>query len=104
MVALLNQSTGSAQGLVNTNLYALAGQSWANCRSGSTQTSACIFNQVTSGTIAMPCDAPLTVSNGATGCDVLVNTDEIGETYQANNRRSRTMPAPVTTWRPASAR
>src|SRR5208282_2546941 len=35
---------------------------------------------------AMPCDAPLTVSNGATGCDVLVNTDEIGETYEANNQ------------------
>ena len=58
MVALLNQSTGSAQGLVNTNLYALAGQSWANCQSGSAQTSACVFNQVSGGTIAMratPC-------------------------------------------------
>jgi subtilase family serine protease len=84
MVALLNQSTGSAQGLVNTNLYALAGQTWANCQSGGAQTSACIFNQVTSGTIAMPCDVILTAGNGATGCDVLVNTDEIGETYQTN--------------------
>src|SRR3984885_14110660 len=55
MVALLNQSTNSAQGLVNSNLYSLAGQSWANCQSGSVQTSACIFNQVSNGTIAMPC-------------------------------------------------
>ncbi|HEY4949915.1 MAG TPA: S53 family peptidase [Candidatus Acidoferrales bacterium] len=86
MVALLNQSTGSPQGLVNTNLYALAGQSWAKCQSGGAQTSACIFNQVTSGTIAMPCDVILTAGNGATGCDVLVNTDEIGETYQSNNQ------------------
>jgi subtilase family serine protease len=84
MVALLNQSTGSAQGLVNTNLYALAGQSWANCQSSGAQTSACIFNQISSGTIAMPCSAALTVSNGATGCNLLVNTDTIGETYQAN--------------------
>src|SRR5580658_10043440 len=85
MVALLNQSTGQANGLVNTNLYSLAGQSWANCQSGGTQTSACIFNQVTTGTIAMPCDAILTADNGATGCDVLVNTDEIGETFQSNS-------------------
>jgi subtilase family serine protease len=85
MVALLNQSTGQANGLVNTNLYALAGQSWANCQSAGAQTSACIFNQVTTGTIAMPCDAILTAENGATGCDVLVSTDEIGETFQTNN-------------------
>jgi subtilase family serine protease len=84
MVALLNQSTGSAQGLVNTNLYALAGQSWANCQSGGVQTSACIFNQVSSGTIAMPCNAVLSAGNGATGCNVTVNGDVIAETTQAN--------------------
>jgi subtilase family serine protease len=84
MVALLNQSTGSANGLVNTNLYALAGQSWANCQSGGAQTSACIFNQVTTGTIAMPCDFQGTAADFATGCNVLVNTDAVGETYQAN--------------------
>jgi subtilase family serine protease len=84
IVALLNQSTGSAQGLVNTNLYALAGQSWANCQSGSAQTSACIFNQVSSGTIAMPCNAAQTAADGATGCNVLTNGDVIAETTQAN--------------------
>ena len=85
MVALLNQSTGSPQGLLNTNLYSLAGQTWANCQSGSAQTSACIFNQVASGTIAMPCDFQGTAADFATGCNVLVNTDAVGETYQANN-------------------
>src|SRR5208282_2613304 len=84
MVALLNQSTGSAQGLVNTNLYALAGQSWANCQSNGAQTSACIFNQVSSGTIAMPCNAAQTVADGATGCTVQTNGDLIAETTQSN--------------------
>jgi subtilase family serine protease len=84
MVALLNQSTGSAQGLVNTNLYALAGQSWANCQSNGAQTSACIFNQVTSGTIAMPCNAAQTVADNATGCTVANNGDVIAQTTQAN--------------------
>ena len=84
VVALLNQSTNAAQGLVNTNLYALAGQSWANCQSGGAQTSACIFNQVAGGTIAMPCNAANTVLSGATGCNVTVNTDTIAETTQAN--------------------
>ena len=85
MVALLNQSTGSAQGLVNTNLYSLAGQSWANCQSGGTQTSACIFNQVTTGTIAMPCDFTGTASGGFTGCNIVNSGDVVGETYQTNN-------------------
>jgi subtilase family serine protease len=84
IVALLNQSTNSAQGLVNTNLYALAGQSWANCQSGGAQTGACIFNQVSSGTIAMPCNAALTVASGATGCTIVTNGDVIAETTQSN--------------------
>ncbi len=84
MVALLNQSTGSAQGLVNPNLYALAGQSWANCQSGGAQTSACIFNQVSTGTIAMPCNAAATLADEATGCNVLVGGDILAETTQSN--------------------
>jgi len=84
MVALLDQSTGSAQGLVNTNLYSLAGQTWANCQSGGAQTSACIFNQVTSGTIAMPCNAVVTQEVGARGCNILINGDFIAETTQSS--------------------
>lgn len=55
MVALLNQAQGSAVGLPNQQLYALAGQSWANCQSSGTLNSGCIFYQVTSGSNAMPC-------------------------------------------------
>jgi subtilase family serine protease len=55
MMALLNQAQGSSVGLPNQQLYALAGQSWANCNSSGTLNSACIFNQVTSGNNAMPC-------------------------------------------------
>jgi subtilase family serine protease len=84
IVALLNQSTGSAQGLLNTNLYALAGQSWAICQSGGAQTSACIFNQVSTGTIAMPCNAVQTAANGAAGCTIVNNGDVIAETTQSN--------------------
>jgi len=84
IVALLNQSTGSAQGLLNPNLYALAGQSWANCQSGGAQTSACIFNQVSSGTIAMPCSAGQTAADFATGCNILTNGDALAETTQSN--------------------
>jgi Pro-kumamolisin, activation domain len=59
VIALLNQAEGSSGpvGLPNQNLYSLAGQSWANCAQASsgTLTSACIFNQVTNGTIEQPC-------------------------------------------------
>jgi hypothetical protein len=85
-VALLNQSTGSANGLVNTNLYALAGQSWAKCQSGGSQTSACIFNQVSTGTIAMPCDFQGTAADDAAGCNIVDQGDVVGETYQPNNQ------------------
>ncbi len=54
-MALLNQQLGSAQGLPNQMLYGLGAQPWANCTSSGTINSACIFYQVTSGTIAMPC-------------------------------------------------
>jgi len=67
MMALLNQKAGSAQGLPNQQLYSLAGQSWANCASSGTLNSGCIFYQVTSGTIAMPCsNSPSTLD-----CSVL---------------------------------
>jgi Pro-kumamolisin, activation domain/Chitobiase/beta-hexosaminidase C-terminal domain len=55
MVALLNQAQGSAVGLPNQNLYALAAQPWANCDSSGTLNSGCVFYQVTKGNTAMPC-------------------------------------------------
>jgi subtilase family serine protease len=80
MMALVNQSAGSAQGLPNANLYALAGQSWANCPSSGPLTSACIFYQVTSGNISMPC---INRDNGfgiAPGCTIAGGGDTIGTT------------------------
>jgi subtilase family serine protease len=71
VMALINQRTGSAQGNVNATFYPLAaGQSALNCNSSSTTTppnSACIFHDVTSGTIAQPCLTPST-SDGTSDC------------------------------------
>lgn len=63
IMALVNQHTGSAgQGNANYELYKLASlpsQSQLNCNSSgpSGPASGCIFNDVTFGTIAMPCAA-----------------------------------------------
>jgi hypothetical protein len=77
VMALLNQASSASTGLPNSNLYSLAGQSWANCQSGGTQTSACIFNQVSTGTIAMPCS---NTPNGAAATCNQPNGSAIGVT------------------------
>ena len=57
VVALLDQKTGSRQGLLNPTLYALGSQQSAgNCNSLS-PAATCVFNDVTVGTIEMPCQA-----------------------------------------------
>ena len=57
IMALVNQKAGSAQGLVNPELYELANaQVPANCNS-STPASTCVFNDVTVGTNAQPCQS-----------------------------------------------
>jgi hypothetical protein len=56
LLALVNQRTGERQGNANYVLYALAAkQSAANCNSSTGPASTCVFNDITSGTIAMPC-------------------------------------------------
>lgn len=83
MMALLNQSLAAngPVGLPNTNLYSLAGQSWANCQSSGALTSACIFNQVTSGTISMPCVNQDQFGYGiGPGCTIATNGDTVGTT------------------------
>ena len=59
IIALINQYTGSAgQGNANYVLYKLASfsaQTSQSCGATSSPASACIFNDVTSGTIAEPC-------------------------------------------------
>jgi subtilase family serine protease len=62
VMALINQKAGAAQGSPNTQLYTLAAkQTYSSCSaeqgSGSPVTStSCYFNDIDTGTIAMPCD------------------------------------------------
>jgi subtilase family serine protease len=74
IMAMVNQFTQSTgQGNANHVFYKLASSSTqtnANCNSSSTTLSAtCIFNDVTSGTIAMPCAAKSPNCNLSTGSD-----------------------------------
>ena len=67
IMALINQKVGSRQGNPNYILYALAAQPSASCDSSGTIGSSCIFYDITSGTIAMPCVAgsPNCIANSA---------------------------------------
>jgi hypothetical protein len=57
VMALVNQQMQTPEGQGNPNyiLYKLAGQTGATCPSSTSPGSSCIFHDVTSGTIAMPC-------------------------------------------------
>ena len=58
IMALVNQKTNSRQGVANYVLYKLAGQqSAASCNSSKSPASSCNFNDITSGTVALPCIA-----------------------------------------------
>ena len=77
IMALIDQHTNSRQGNINPMLYALAGeQTTASCNStptsGSGPAATCVFNDVTSGTIAMPCQ------KGSPNCNVANSSDTIG--------------------------
>lgn len=74
VMALINQKAGTPQGSPNTVLYAMAHkQSWAGCSAETVATSGtCAFNDVDSGTNAMPCVA------GAENCNVVHNGDVAG--------------------------
>jgi len=57
IMALVDQRAGSTQGNPNPTLYTLAGQqSSTSCNSNGPPISTCVFNDVTVGTIAMPCE------------------------------------------------
>jgi hypothetical protein len=58
VMALINQKAGAAQGSPNAELYKLAGkQSYGSCSAETvTNSSSCYFNDIDSGTNAMPCD------------------------------------------------
>jgi subtilase family serine protease len=56
IMALVNQKTGAAQGNANEVLYPLfSAQSGLSCNTSGPPAASCVFNDVTSGTIAMPC-------------------------------------------------
>ena len=57
IMALINQKTGERQGNANYVFYKLASRSGASCISAQNESSSCIFNDITQGTIAMPCAA-----------------------------------------------
>ena len=71
--ALVDQKTGSRQGNANPVLYSLAAkQSAGACNSSTGPASTCVFNDITSGTIAMPC------ATGSPNCTVSTTGDQIG--------------------------
>jgi hypothetical protein len=58
VMALINQKAGAAQGNPNSQLYELAAkQTYSECSAENVKTSSsCYFNDIDTGTIAMPCD------------------------------------------------
>ena len=73
IMALVNEATGSRQGVANYVLYKLAsGQTASGCNSSTGSNSNCIFNDITSGTSAMPC------SPGSPNCAVTVSGHSYG--------------------------
>src|SRR5439155_20560879 len=80
LLALVNQKTGSRQGNANSVFYSLAAkQSSSNCNSSAGPASTCVFNDVTSGTIAMLC------VTGSPNCTTTNTGDRVGilSGYQA---------------------
>jgi subtilase family serine protease len=73
-MALINQKAGKPQGSPNTVFYAMARkQTWAGCSAESvTAGGKCTFNDVDTGTNAMPCAA------GTPNCNVLHSGDVAG--------------------------
>jgi len=73
LLALVNQQTGERQGNANYVLYALAAkQSAANCNSSTGPASTCVFNDITTGTVAMPC------LKGSPNCTTTNPNDQYG--------------------------
>ncbi|MGB8259201.1 MAG: choice-of-anchor D domain-containing protein, partial [Terracidiphilus sp.] len=83
VMALINQKAGSPQGSPNKQLYALAAkQNYASCSAergngAPVTSSSCFFNDIDTGTNAMPCDAG-GFGNSSPNCTVLHSGDGIG--------------------------
>jgi hypothetical protein len=73
IMALVNQETGSRQGNANYVFYKLAAKdTLSECNSSSKPASSCIFNDVTSGTNAMPC------ATNSPNCNTTIGGDQYG--------------------------
>jgi hypothetical protein len=74
VMALINQKAGAAQGSPNAQLYSLASkQTYSNCKAeNGTTGNGCYFNDIDTGSNAMPCVA------GSTNCTVLYSGDSVG--------------------------
>lgn len=73
LMAMVDQKTGARQGDPAFILYKLAAnQSGTNCISGSSPASTCTFNDVTTGTNAMPC------ATGSANCTTTYAGDKYG--------------------------
>lgn len=73
LMALIDQSTGSRQGNANTIFYSLASEQTASdCNATGSPASSCVFLDVTTGTIAMPC------TKSSPNCTVNTSGDTIG--------------------------
>jgi subtilase family serine protease len=86
VMALINQKAGEAQGSPNTELYTLgAAQTYSSCSAENvTTSSSCYFNDIDTGTNAMPCDygalegTDLTTGIQSPGCTPATAGDLIG--------------------------
>ena len=72
IMAIIDQKAGTRQGNPNYILYKLASQTGASCASSASPASTCIFNDTTTGTIAMPC------LKGSPNCTVANQSHQYG--------------------------
>ena len=72
ILAMVNQKTQSRQGNANFVFYPLAAKTGNSCNSSGTLNNSCVFYDVTSGTIAMPC------SKGSVDCNTKHPADTVG--------------------------
>ncbi len=74
IMAMIDQKTNSRQGNANYTLYSLFAQQPATgCNSSTPPLSTCVFNDVTSGTIAMPC-----LTGSTPDCQTSVKSHQFG--------------------------
>ncbi|MGH9523529.1 MAG: protease pro-enzyme activation domain-containing protein, partial [Terriglobales bacterium] len=78
IVALAEQKAGTRLGNLNPLLYSLAAQTGASCRTSSSGGSACMFNDVVSGNIAVPCTAGTPNCSASSGSTTGVEVDATG--------------------------